>query len=198
MVRKDRCDSACIANQESTLPRLQGQQGEACDDDLPEPGLPHFIDKRGSVDAEFSWFPGAAELEFSNATLGFDTKGMGLVCDGWRRTMPDPTKYRPWVKAAFDGVPSFSHQQWVTKSEPYTPEAAALRAGLRSGQALVLNFTTPCPPPTKVDCAAVWLAWGECEADGSGRVMRYTVERDAVAGGAECPHDDGYSQKHPC
>ena len=103
-----------------------------------------------------------------------------------------------WVKAAFDGVPSFSHQQWVTKNEPYTPEAAALRAGLRSGQALVLNFTTPCPQPTKVDCAAVWLAWGECEADGSGRVMRYTVERDAVAGGAECPHDDGYSEKHPC
>ena len=86
----------------------------------------------------------------------------------------------------------------MTKNEPYTPEAAALRAGLRSGQALVLNFTTPCPQPTKVDCAAVWLAWGECEADGSGRVMRYTVERDAVAGGAECPHDDGYSEKHPC
>ena len=95
MVSKARCGGACIANQESALPRLQGQQGEACDADLPEPGLPHFIDKRGSVDADFSWFPGAAELEFSNATLGFDTKGMGLVCDGWRRTMPDPSKYRP-------------------------------------------------------------------------------------------------------
>eukprot|EP01046_Picozoa_sp_COSAG06_P049857 COSAG06_NODE_7763_length_2384_cov_1.602188_2_plen_253_part_00 len=116
--------------------------GEACDESLPEPGLPHFIDRSGSIDANFSWFPEAAELEFTNVTLGFDTKGMGLVCDGWRQTLPDPTKYRPWVKNAFNGVPSFSHDQWVTKNVRYTPEAAALRAGLRSGQALTQNFVS--------------------------------------------------------
>ena len=74
--------------------------------------MPHFIDKTGSrsveydsfscrssifdagtIDAEFSWFPKSDRLEFKNATLGFDTTQMGLRCDEFRRSLPDPTKF---------------------------------------------------------------------------------------------------------
>ena len=90
----------------------------------------------------------------------------------------------------FEGVPS-------SAGGPYTPAAAAVRAGLESGRALVLNFTKPCAAPVRTDCRGIWLAWGECEADGH-QVMRFTVEEDAQAGGANCAHDDGYTQRVPC
>jgi hypothetical protein len=158
---------------------------EKCDGDLDD----EFIDQAGSVEASWEWFPAAATaLEFVNASLGFDTRAMGLRCDGWRKSMP--VGYRPWVKAAFDGVPSAAVGS-------YTPEAAAIRAGLESGRALVLNFTQPCPPTVKSDCRAIWVAWGECEADGQ-QVMRYTVEVDAEAGGAPCQHEDGFAQRQAC
>ena len=41
-----------------------------------------------------------------------------------------------------------------------------MRGSVRSGQALVLNFTQPCPPVAKADCSGWWADWGECEADG--------------------------------
>jgi hypothetical protein len=174
--------------------------GEHCDEQLPVAGLPQFIDSRGSIEADWSDFPGAsgAGLEFVSKRLGFDTTRMGLRCDDWRRSMPDKSKYRAWVKKSFDGVPSFAGNQSTGESQPYTPGAAALRAGLRSGRALVQNFSVPCPPVTKARCVGIWVASGECEVDGSGRFMRYTVEVAAVAGGAACPHEDGFLQKQPC
>lgn len=65
----------------------------------------------------------------------------------------------------------------------YTVEATAIRASLRSERVLVQNYTITCPPvTTKTDCAAIWVAWGGCEAGGL-QVMRYTVEVEAVGGG---------------
>jgi hypothetical protein len=150
-------------------------------------GLPdsHYIDWKGSVDAEWSWFPNAHELEFHNASLRFDTRQSGLYCDEWRRSIPDARKYRPFVKDAFDGLTALGHGH-------YTPEAASQRSGVRTGQALVLNFTVPCPaspPPT--DCAGVWLAWGECQSDGQ-QLLRYTIDTPAMSGGKACPWLDGH------
>lgn len=155
-------------------------------------GLPasHYMDWSGSVDAEWSWFPGATQLEFVNASLRFDTRRAGLYCDGWRRSIPTAAKYRPYVKEAFAGVmalPAHGH---------YTPEAAALRSGLRTGQALIVNFTVPCQAPARTDCAGVWLAWGECHS--GGQLMRYTVETPALAGGEPCPMLDGHTATRPC
>ena len=167
---------------------------ELCDGDLPKPGSPGaFIDDTGSVEAQWGWFPpGAAQsLAFANASLGFDTETMGLRCDEWRRSRPAPSLYRPWVQSYFHGIPSAA-------AGPYTPEAASLRAGLQSGRALVLNFTRPCPvPAVRVDCEGVWLAWGECEADGQ-QVWRWTVEVDAAGGGKGCVHRDGFAQRRGC
>ena len=123
---------------------------------------------------------------------------MGLRCDDWRRSLPSAVVYRPWVRRFFDGVDSFAGNQSIGDSGEYTPEAAALRAGMRSGQALVLNFTIPCPATPKVDCMAIWVAWGECEVDGSGQIMRYTIEADAMGGGEGCAHEDGFTQKVSC
>ena len=62
----------------------------------------------------------------------------------------------------------------------------------------MLNFTVPCTPLVKRDCEAIWVAIGECELDGSGQFMRYTIEQDAVAGGKPCPYEDGFAMQHPC
>ena len=115
---------------------------------------------------------------------------MGLRCDEWRRSLPVAHLYRPWVKAAFEGVPS-------TGGGPYWPEAAAIRASLQSGRALVHNFTQPCPQLAKTDCRAIWVAWGECEADGA-QMWRYTIEVEAMAGGLPCPNDDGFAVRKAC
>jgi hypothetical protein len=104
-----------------------------------------------------SQFPDATGkgFEFINSELRFDTREMGLRCDEFRRSLPSTAKYRPWVKAAFADVPSSP-----PSDEKYTPAAAAARAKLRSGKALVLNFTEPCPPLLTSDCQAIWVAWG--------------------------------------
>ena len=94
--------------------------------------------------------------------------------------------------AAFAGVSSHP-----PADEKYTPAGAAARAKLRSGKALVLNFTRPCPALVKADCEAVWLAWGECQADGQ-QVRRYTVEKEPVLGGTACEHEDGFAASFPC
>eukprot|EP00035_Acanthoeca_spectabilis_P008349 m.152458 g.152458 ORF g.152458 m.152458 type:complete len:932 (+) comp14323_c0_seq3:85-2880(+) len=157
-------------------------------------GLPasHYMDWSGSVEAEWSWFPEADQLEFVNASLGFDTRQMGLYCDGWRRNLPSAPLCRPYVKKAFDDVtalPAHGH---------YTPEAAAIRSGLRTGRALVLNFTVPCPATLpQTHCRGVWLTWGECEANGV-QIMRYTIETPALGGGAPCPWLDGTAAARPC
>ena len=154
--------------------------------------LPRLIDQTGSKEATWADFPGAAKggLEFVNSKLGFDTGSMGLRCDEFRRTIPDPALFRPWVRARFEGVPSAAGGK-------YTPEAAAVRSSLASGPALVLNFTRPCPALTKQDCTGFWVAWGECEATGT-QMMRYTVETEAWLGGAPCPYHDGFEAKHAC
>ena len=165
-------------------------------------GLPaaYYVDWSGSVDADWRWFPRANQLEFVNASLGFDTRRAGLFCDGWRRSIPDATRYRPFVKSAFAGImalPEHGH---------YTPEAAALRSGVRTGRALLLNFTVPCPPPGRTDCTGVWLAWGECQMthqvgrgeSTGGQLMRYTIETPALAGGEPCPLLDGQTSIRPC
>ena len=64
-------------------------------------------------------------------------------------SVPNAALYRPWVRQFFEGVPSHAGNQSIGLEEKYTPEAAALRAGLRSGKALVLNFTQPCPVKCK-------------------------------------------------
>ena len=53
--------------------------------------------------------------------------------------------------------------------------------GLRSGKALVLNFSVPCPAVQPTDCYGIWVAIGECEVDGSGMMMRFTIEVDAMS-----------------
>lgn len=149
------------------------------------------MDWTGSGEGQWAWFPAADALEFVNATLGFDTRRAGLHCDDFRKTLPDAARYRPWVLAAFAGVSAVG-------SGGYTPAAAAVRSGLRTGQALLLNFTVPCPAVTpRVDCHAIWQDWGECEADGA-KVVRYTVEADAAGGGRPCTHSDGYEERRTC
>ena len=152
--------------------------------------LPKLIDQTGSKEATWADFPGAQQLEFVNQRLGFDTGNIGLRCNEWRRTMPSPALYRPWVRQRFEGVPSAA-------GGSYTPAAAAVRSSMASGRTLVLNFTQPCPALVKQDCQAIWVAWGECEAGGT-QVMRYTVEQDAVLGGVECAHGDGFEQARAC
>lgn len=141
-----------------------------------------------------SQFPDATGtgFEFINPELRFDTREMGLRCDEFRRSLPSPAKYRPWVKAAFADVPSSP-----PSDEKYTPAAAAARAKLRSGKALVLNFTEPCPPLSSSDCEAIWVAWGECQADGE-QVWRYTIEKEPTLGGKACDHEDGFAQMFAC
>ena len=79
-----------------------------------------------------------------------------------------------------------------------TPEAASVRSGFRSGRALVLNFTVPCPPLTPgVDCAGVWLGFGECEANGT-QLLRFATEVDATPGGRRCRHLEGETKRRPC
>ena len=92
--------------------------------------------------------------------------------------MPPKGGCRPWVKDAFDGIPSAT-------AGSYTPAAAAARAALRSGQHLILKLNTPCPPVTKTDCSGHWLSWGECEGDGQ-KAERFTVDQWPLAGGAPC------------
>lgn len=166
-----------------------------CDGDLVlaqhDGKLPQLIDQSGSIEADFSWFPGATKLEFVNHSLGFDTTAIGLRCDGWRRALPQHSRYRPWVKRFFDGVPSAAVGS-------YTPAAAAIRSSMASGLELVYNFTDPCPVSTApVDCKAIWVAWGECMASGL-QIWRYTVERHAENGGAACVHADGYVAMKSC
>ena len=38
----------------------------------------------------------------------------------------------------------------------------------------------------------------QCETDGSGIMMRYTIEAGPIGGGAACAHEDGYAAKRPC
>lgn len=154
------------------------------------------------MEAEWAWFKGAADLEFVNRTLGFDTRTMGLRCDEFRRSLPLASLYRPWVRRFFNGVPSAADGD-------YTPTAAALRAGLESGRALVLNFTRPCPPlPKAQDCRAIWVAAGECSPGGGAlaitnttatmQVMRYTIEDEPTKGGVPCEFEDGLEHARPC
>ena len=97
-----------------------------------------------------------------------------------------------WADSArvFAGVPSAA-------TGKYTPEAAAVRGSVRSGQALVLNFTQPCPPVAKADCSGWWADWGECETNGH-KVVRFTVEVEAAGGGKPCAHMDGDAARHSC
>ena len=177
---------------------IGGRTGLRCDAELLNSSahgkpLTSFIDTAGSGEGEWAWFPGSASLEFVNASLGFDTTKAGLHCnDGFRRSLPVKSLYRPWVKQRFDGVPSAAVGE-------YTPEAAAVRAGLRSGQALLLNFSSPCPATApKSDCEGIWLAWGECELDSHEQVVRFTVEVEPAGGGKPCTHLDGTAARRPC
>jgi len=149
-----------------------------------------FINSDGSLEGDFTWFPGAADLELVNKSLGIDSNHAGLQCDEWRRSMPMKSLFRPWVKAFFEEVPS-------TASGDYTPEAAALRASMRSGMALTQNFTQPCPPLTKTDCVGVWLDWGECMSEKT-KLRRFTIETEVAAGGIECDRLDGDVEAFSC
>lgn len=182
-----------------------GPNGSACDADLNKTGSSAFLNLAGNVEGTWEQFPGAGQLEFVNSGYGFDTREAGLRCDEFRTKLPTPSVYRPWVKEAFAGVPSTA-----PKGSKYTPEAAEIRGGLRSGQRLVLTDTVACPPLQKQDCSGSWLAWGECErgvvvgsrATGipaSGvQIMRWTVEQPALNGGACCIVADGTAKQFAC
>ena len=45
-----------------------------------------FLNITGDREGEYSWFPGASQLEFVSAEHGFDTTNTGLVCDEFRRS----------------------------------------------------------------------------------------------------------------
>eukprot|EP00937_MAST-01D_sp_MAST-1D-sp2_P001911 g1911.t1 len=168
-----------------------GAGDQVCDGQLPSIGADAFVDVAGALEAQWAWFPRAAELEFVNQSLGIDTRGAGLVCDEFRRALPDPARYRPWVKRFFEGVPSAA-----PAGEPYTPGAAAVRSALRSGAQLV-QWTAACPPLEPADCRGAWLAWGECEANRT-KVVRWTTERFAQAGGRACDDEEGATTRVPC
>ena len=127
-----------------------------------------------------------------NSSLNIDSTKGGLVCDEFRRTIPDPTEYRPFVKQRFYGIPSYAGD-----NSKYTPEVASIRSGFRSGRALALNFTVACPPLQRTDCEGVWLAFGECEARGA-RLVRFAIERSVAAGGQRCAHLEGETKHEPC
>lgn len=171
-------------------------QGSICDEYLANHsvhGLPltDYINAKGSQEASWEWFPKARELDFSNISLGIQSLAAGLQCDGYRRTMPDKAAFRSWVRAYFEDTPSAAGGH-------YTPEAAALRASMRSGQALIQNFTKPCPPvvPNR-DCIGVWLHWGECMPNKE-MILRYTIEREATTGGKRCSNREGDTKSVPC
>jgi hypothetical protein len=113
------------------------------------------IDASGTVDAEWAWFPRADSLEFTLTDPPIDTTRAGLRCDEFRKRMPNKATYRAWVRNAFDGVPS--HGPLCSQADPscprwtYTPEAAAVRAGLRSGRKL-LDESVLCPPLQRTNC----------------------------------------------
>ena len=76
-------------------------------------------------------------------------------------------------------------------------EAASIRSGLRSGYALVVNFTVPCPPLEQTYCEGIWLGFGECEANRT-QLQRFAIEVNAAAGGQPCAHLEGETSRAPC
>ena len=109
-----------------------GSNGRFCDDALEtahSPGwlpedkgalLSSYANRTGNRDGEWSWFPGHEQLEFVNRSLGIDTTQAGLVCDEFRRAIPDPKQYRPFVRKYFDGIPSFAGDNSICASHPST------------------------------------------------------------------------------
>eukprot|EP01043_Picozoa_sp_COSAG02_P025979 COSAG02_NODE_1481_length_12389_cov_15.643857_6_plen_286_part_00 len=126
-----------------------------------------------------------------DAAAVLDTSGMRPVSNDTVRALLNPKAWAAVRRRYFERVSALGHGH-------YTPEAAGLISGLRTGQALVLNFTRPCPRvPPRRDCHAVWLAWGECESSGT-QTLRYTIEVDASGGGGACPLLDGTTRRVPC
>ena len=187
--------------------RVNGSLTQVYDEEALKLGA-NCLNADGSRNATFAEFPGADNLEFVLASEAIDTKKIGLRCDEFRRHMPMPHKYRPWVRQFFDGVPSFTPICWPKFTGPaqekceqefnkYTPAAASLRASMRSGLKLLEDFTEPCPPLTSTDCEGELVPWGECEADGT-MVMRFTVEAEAAMGGKPCERHDGEEVRVKC
>ena len=116
--------------------------GTQCDDAMRLNGGDRFIDSRGAVEAQWSWFPRHDELDFSlqRGKHRFDTASAGLECDGWRRRAPAKSSYRRWVKASLLDLSSAA-----AKDARYSPEAALRRTSLRSGEKLVHELSVPCP-----------------------------------------------------
>jgi hypothetical protein len=108
-----------------------GTNGRFCDEALDKataPGwlpqdknalLSSFVNRTGNLDGEWGWFPAHEQLEFVNQSLNIDSTSAGLVCDEFRRSIPDPRQYRPFVKQTFDGIPSFAGD-----NSKYTPVSA--------------------------------------------------------------------------
>lgn len=122
--------------------------------------------------------------------VDFLAGNVGLYCDQWRKSMPSKALYRKWIKAEFEGIPSEA-------TGPYTPDGAAARSSVRSGPKLIQQFNEPCPPLTRADCAGAWLAFGECQLDGT-QIQRFTVEQVALAGGMACPYTEGTLRSSSC
>lgn len=148
------------------------------------------MDATASVDASWDWFPDADNLKFASPEFSLDTAAAGLQCDGWRRRLPDAGAYRPWVLKTFKGLPSSS-----PAGAAYTREAAALRSGLRSGEALLGNYAVPCPMAGRADCSGAWTPWGECEVDGQ-RVERWTFAAPTMAD--MCAEEEGATRRVQC
>jgi hypothetical protein len=182
-----------------TPPVATGQLGEqhdygtvVCDQAIDKNGFAHWIDRRDSIDAMWSWFPHSRQLEFKHPLINVDTGRAGLRCDQWRKSMPSPAAYRPWVRAAFAHLNS-------SGGPTYSREIATEISGLRSGKHLLLGLTKPCPSPSSssVDCEGVLLPWGQCEANGT-QIMRWTVEQFGVGAGKPCEYRDGTELRVSC
>jgi hypothetical protein len=87
-------------------------------------GQAQYIDTRGTRTAQWDWFPDAASLEFvhdgvvggdqtnplSAARIRFNTTKAGLLCDDWRRRMPQKVvTFSPYLYLHFCTYHEQSH-----------------------------------------------------------------------------------------
>ena len=159
------------------------------------------IVKSEYTDAAWSEFPKHASLEFKALGGAIDTTVTGLRCDEFRRAMPVKSDYRNWARNWFEGVASYTplcdpHTKSSGCPSVYTAAAASRIASMHSG-AKLLGMAVACESLSKTDCTGELLPWGQCQTDGS-QVFRFTVQQEAMLGGAPCSREDGAAVVLPC
>ncbi len=179
-----------LYDQDAAYPRAEFLRGgKAC------------IVRSDYTDATWDEFPGHTSLEFKAMGGDIDTSSIGLRCDEFRRAMPIKSDYRSWARSWFEGVPSHTplcdpHTNSPGCPSVYTAAAANRIASMRSG-AKLLAMGVACAPLRKTDCFGELLPWGECQTDGT-QIFRWTVQQEAMLGGAPCSREDGTSVVLSC